>query len=246
MRNEIRTNWKAKAEVYKAAVRNIVAEIKAPARVQIEMEEPETLVTNAQAAKMRRIADKVHIAAKLDVAQANQVVGDLTQYAEATKAAREQLKREVQGWKAEGREVNEGYKQAFEYDMANIHYDAPRPGHAGSIDFTNTDQVVQNWRNAIQADQNLGKDMVNDVKTYKAQIAPARNALKNSIRTNWKANNERFVNSVKDVVREIKTPTRAQATTMIAHPVETVGTENLIVAAACAVILAGTVMATKK
>ena len=90
--------------------------------------------------------------------------------------------------------------------MENIHYDAPRPGHAGSIEFTNTDQVVQNWRNAIQADQNMGKDMVNDVRTYKAQITPARNVLKNSVRTNWKANNERFVNSVKDVIREIKTP----------------------------------------
>ena len=130
--------------------------------------------------------------------------------------------------------------------MANIHYDAPRPGHPGSIDFSNTDQVVQNWRNAIQADQNLGKEMVGDVKTYQAQIAPAKAALKDSIKTNWKAKNQAFKNSVKDVIREIKTPTAAQASTLIAHPVETVGTENLIAAAACAVILIGTVAATKQ
>ena len=34
--------------------------------------------------------------------------------------------------------------------------------------------------------------------------------------------------------------------TMAAHPVETIGTDNLIAAAACAVILAGTVLATKQ
>ena len=32
---------------------------------------------------------------------------------------------------------------------------------------------------------------------------------------------------------------------MIVHPVETIGTENLVIAAACVVVLAGTVMATK-
>jgi hypothetical protein len=248
LNNEARTKWRTKAAIYKQAVRNIVQEIQTPARVQLETEEPEVLVTDAEAAKMRRIADKVHIAAKLDIDQANQVTGDLTQYVEQTKAAREQLKREVHGWKAEGKAVNAGYKHAFEFDMANIHYDAPRPGHAGSIKFTNTDQVVQNWRSAIQADQNMGKDMVNDLKTYKAQVQPARNALKNSINTNWKAKNQAFQNSVKDVIREIQTPARvqAQAATMIAHPVETFGTENLIIAASCAVILAGTVLATKQ
>ena len=33
----------------------------------IETEEPETLVTDAQAAKMQRVFDKVHVAAKKDV-----------------------------------------------------------------------------------------------------------------------------------------------------------------------------------
>ena len=103
MKNQANTQWRAKAAVYKQAVRNIVAEIKAPAQVQIEMDEPETLVTDVQAAKMRRVADKIHIAAKLDVAQANQVLGDLTKYHEATQPAREQLKREIQEWKAEGK-----------------------------------------------------------------------------------------------------------------------------------------------
>ena len=66
------------------------------------------------------------------------------------------------------------------------------------------------------------------------------------MRTTWRAKNEAYVNSVKNVIREIKTPIHAQAAaTLIAHPVETIGTENLVVAAACVVVLAGTVMATK-
>ena len=52
---------------------------------------------------MKRVADKVHIAAQMDVAVQNQVLGDLTQYLEATKAARTQLKTEVQGWKAQAK-----------------------------------------------------------------------------------------------------------------------------------------------
>jgi hypothetical protein len=152
LRNQARTNWKAKADVYVQAVRDIVTELKTPPTAQIETEAPETLITDAEAAKMRRIADKVHIAAKMDIAVQNQVMGDLTQYVEATQAAREQLKTDVQGWKAQAKTVNHGYKDAFEFDMANIHYDAPRPGHPGSIDFTNTEQVAQRWRNAIQAD----------------------------------------------------------------------------------------------
>jgi hypothetical protein len=163
---------------------------------------------------MKRVADKIHTAAKLDIAYGNQINGDITKYIESTQPAREQLKKEIHGWKAEGKEVNEGYKHAFEFDMANIHYDAPRPGHAGSIEFSNTDQVVQNWRSAIQADQNMGKDMVNDLKTYKAQVAPQRAALKNSINTNWKAKQDAYVNSVKDVIREIKTPVRSQMDTV--------------------------------
>lgn len=95
MRNSIRTNWKAKANAYNNAVKAVIQELQTPATAQIETEEPETLVTDAEAAKMRRVADKIHIAAKLDVAQANQVVGDLTQYHEATEPARQQLKREI-------------------------------------------------------------------------------------------------------------------------------------------------------
>jgi Txe/YoeB family toxin of Txe-Axe toxin-antitoxin module len=209
LKNSIHTTWKAKANAYTNSVKDIIRELKTPVRAQFEGE-PETLVTDAEAAKMRRIADKVHVAAKLDIDQANQVTGDLTKYVEATQHARDQLKREVHGWKAEGKAVNAGYKHAFKFDMDNIHYDAPKPGHAGSIEFTNTDQVVQNWRSAIQADQNMGKDMVNDFKAYKAEVQPARNTLKNSIKTTWKAKNEAYVNSVKAVIREIQTPVRAQ------------------------------------
>jgi cystathionine beta-lyase family protein involved in aluminum resistance len=62
--------------------------------------------------------------------------------------------------------------------------------------------------------------------------------LKNSIKTTWKARNTAYVNSVKAIVQELKTPISASAVSMIAHPVETVGTENMIVAASCAAILA--------
>lgn len=63
--------------------------------------------------------------------------------------------------------------------MANINYDAPRPGHPGSIEFTNTDQVAQKWRNAIQADQDFGHEIVDDIKTFRNQTSDARHQLKN-------------------------------------------------------------------
>ena len=47
---------------------------------------------------------------------------------------------------------------------------------------------------------------MNDFKTFDNQTAGAKAQLKNSINTNWKAKNEAYVNSVKDVIREIKTP----------------------------------------
>ena len=59
---------------------------------------------------MRRVADKVHIAAKMDIAYANQINSDVLQYIEATKTARDQLNLEINGWKAQAKEVNEAYK----------------------------------------------------------------------------------------------------------------------------------------
>jgi len=50
----------------------------------IETEEPETLVTDAQAAKMHRVFDKTHTAAKLDVDLANQVNEDIVKYVQST------------------------------------------------------------------------------------------------------------------------------------------------------------------
>jgi len=43
----------------------------------IDTEKPETLVTDAQADKMRAVFDKVHTAAKKDVDLTNTVIGDL-------------------------------------------------------------------------------------------------------------------------------------------------------------------------
>ena len=128
---------------------------------------PESLVTDAQAAKMERVMEKIHIAAKNDVDLSNQVVGDLVKYKEGTKFARKQLKWEAKEWKHEAKDVAKSYKHAWKFDMEQIHYDPVRPGHPGSIEFTNTDQVVQNWRNAIQEDQDLGDEIVNDLKSYK-------------------------------------------------------------------------------
>ena len=101
--------------------------------------EPETLVTDAQAAKWRRVADKVHTAAKLDISYQNTVVGDLTKFMENTQVARNTLKQESQQWKPEARQVNQGFKDAWDFDMQNIHYDPVRPNHLGSITFTNAD-----------------------------------------------------------------------------------------------------------
>lgn len=71
MRNQVRTNWKAKADVYVQAVRDIVTELKTPATAQIETDAPQTLVTDAEFNKMKSVAEKVHIAAKMDVAVQN-------------------------------------------------------------------------------------------------------------------------------------------------------------------------------
>ena len=139
------------------------------------------MITDAQGAKWQRIADKVHTAAKLDVAVQNQVVGDITKFAEATAPAREDLKADAQAWKAAGKQVRAGYKNAIEYDLQNVHYDPVQPGHPGSIEFTNSTQVVQHWRDAVQADQDLGQEVQKDVADYQTAIAPAKAALKTSI-----------------------------------------------------------------
>ena len=139
------------------------------------------MITDAQGAKWQRIADKVHTAAKLDVAVQNQVVGDITKFAEATAPAREDLKADAQAWNAAGKQVRAGFKNAIEYDLQNVHYDPVQPGHPGSIEFTNSTQVVQHWRDAVQADQDLGQEVQKDVVDYKSAIAPAKDALKNSI-----------------------------------------------------------------
>jgi hypothetical protein len=131
------------------------------------------MITDAQGAKWQRIADKVHTAAKLDVAVQNQVVGDITKFAEATAPAREDLKADAQAWNAAGKQVRAGFKNAIEYDLQNVHYDPVQPGHPGSIEFTNSTQVVQHWRDAVQADQDLGQEVQKDVADYKSAIAPA-------------------------------------------------------------------------
>ena len=139
------------------------------------------MITDAQGAKWQRIADKVHTAAKLDVAVQNQVVGDITKFAEATAPAREDLKADAQAWNAAGKQVRAGFKNAIEYDLQNVHYDPVQPGHPGSIEFTNSTQVVQHWRDAVQADQDLGQEVQKDVADYQTAIAPAKAALKTSI-----------------------------------------------------------------
>ena len=83
--------------------------------------------------------EKIHIAAKNDVDLQNQVVGDLVKFKEGTKFARKQLKWEAKLWKHEAKDVAKGYKHAWKFDIQNIKYDPVRPGHPGSIEFTNTD-----------------------------------------------------------------------------------------------------------
>jgi hypothetical protein len=139
------------------------------------------MITDAQGAKWQRIADKVHTAAKLDVAVQNQVVGDITKFAEATAPAREDLIGEARAWNVAAKEVRAGFKNAIEYDLQNVHYDPVQPGHPGSIEFTNSTQVVQHWRDAVQADQDLGQEVQKDVADYQTAIAPAKAALKTSI-----------------------------------------------------------------
>jgi len=156
LKNSIRTNWKAKNETYINSVKDVIREIQTPVAAQVEGQ-PETLVTDAQAAKWHRVVDKIHTAAKAELDLVNDVLGDVDQYSQDTQPARQRLAGEAREWNTEAKQVNQGYKDAIRFDIDNIHYDAPKPGHPGSIDFTNTDQVVQHWRNAIQADQNLGK-----------------------------------------------------------------------------------------
>jgi hypothetical protein len=125
---------------------------------------------------------------------------------ENTQVARNTLKQESQQWKPEARQVNQGFKDAWDFDMQNIHYDPVRPGHPGSIEFTNADQVAQKWRNAMQADQNFGKEVISDFNEYNAAVAPQVKALDQRVQFNWKAKRIAYVNSVKAVIREIQTP----------------------------------------
>ena len=162
---------------------------------------------------MTRVFDKVHTAAKLDVAYVNQVESDIVKYAQATEAPREKLNHEAKDWAEEGREVRQQYKEAVEFSLENIHYDAPRPGHPGSIDFTNNNQVAEAWRDAIESDEELGHEIVEDVQEYEQEVAPAKAALRNSVRTNWKAKRDAYINSVKAVIQELQTPATAQVET---------------------------------
>ena len=59
------------------------------------------MVTDAQAAKMERVIEKIHIAAQNDVNLQNQVVGDITKFKQGTRFARQQLKQEARLWKIE-------------------------------------------------------------------------------------------------------------------------------------------------
>jgi hypothetical protein len=54
LKNSINTNWKTRVQVYQNAVRDIVREIKTPVASTMELE-PESLVTDAEFAKARRV-----------------------------------------------------------------------------------------------------------------------------------------------------------------------------------------------
>jgi hypothetical protein len=166
------------------------------------LEEPETLVTDAQAAKMKRVFNKVHTAAKLDIDLSNTVNADLVKYANQTKYARDEIVEDFHEWSEEGKEVNQQYREALRYDLDNIHIDAP-PGHAGGIEFTNREKVAENWRSAVESDEELGHEIVNDLRKYKQEVAPAKAQLKNSIHTTWKAKANAYNNAVKAVIQEL-------------------------------------------
>ena len=51
---------------------------------------------------MRRVFDKVHTAAKLDIDLANQVNSDVVRYTNSTEGPREELREDIQHWKEEG------------------------------------------------------------------------------------------------------------------------------------------------
>ena len=109
MRDSIRTNWKAKYQTYINSVKDVIREVQTPVQAQIEGE-PETLVTDAQAAKWHRVVDAIQNAARAEIDLVNEVQGDVEQFARATQPARAKLANEAQEWKAEKRQVREGYK----------------------------------------------------------------------------------------------------------------------------------------
>jgi len=45
--------------------------------------------------------------------------------------------KESKGWLQEGALIDEKFVAAWESTVSNTHFDAPRLGHPGSIDFTN-------------------------------------------------------------------------------------------------------------
>ena len=100
MKNSIKTNWAAKERVYIDSVKDVIREIQTPVQAQIEGE-PETLVTDAQAAKWHRVVEKIQTAAKAEIDLINEVQGDVENFAKSTQPARAKLANEAKTWKAE-------------------------------------------------------------------------------------------------------------------------------------------------
>ena len=56
-------------------MQDVIREIQTPVAAQVE-DGPETLVTDAEAAKWHRVVDKIHIAAKAEIDLLNTVLAD--------------------------------------------------------------------------------------------------------------------------------------------------------------------------
>lgn len=73
------------------------------------------------------------------------------------------------------------YAAAWNYQIAQTKFTKGTATAPPSIELNNPDKVSDNFRAAAQADQDLGKDIMGDLKTYGQQIKPAKAELKKEI-----------------------------------------------------------------
>lgn len=77
------------------------------------------------------------------------------------------------------------YAAAWNYQIANTKFTRATAQHPAHIELENPQQVSNNFRAAAQADEDLGRNIISDVKNYSREIQPAKAELAREINGKW-------------------------------------------------------------